>query len=942
MVMVKLDSATQARHEITNQLIQEWVMKVSGFLGADGEEFAGDLDQLVRDLEADYNVHVGAWNSLADDGDHVKWLEERKNGGASWPFWERYERYLRDHQGLPPASVRSIDAITDDILGRLEAPDRPGPWDRRGLVAGQVQSGKTGNYTGLIAKALDSGYKLVVVLAGVHNSLRSQTQARIDEGILGFDTRNNLRFDQTEESHLIGVGRLGGKYLPVSSFTSSKQTGDFSLSVAKNIGVAVGGNDPIVLVVKKNKSILTNLYKWATHLRRETDPATGKAIVRGVPVLVIDDEADHASVDTNAPKRGQDPEEVDPTAINGLIRKFLDTFEQTAYVAYTATPFANIFMSPDKQHRDAGEDLFPRSFIVNLPAPSTYIGPARVFGLQEDELNSIDAVDALPIVRDVEDYDDWLPDGHASDTVIGDDLPSSLREAILAFLVGGAIRRLRGQGAKHNSMLIHVTRFTKVQSQVSLQVADELLDMRDRIVLGEGNNPELRRAAEELFHRDYVPTTTEILATTDVAHLAGELPSFDEVWTEMAVIAERTRVHTVNGTSADALEYVDHPDGLSVIAIGGDKLSRGLTLEGLSVSYYLRASKMYDTLMQMGRWFGYRAGYLDVCRLYTTEHLVRWYASITSAAEELQTEFEAMAAIGRSPEDFGLRVRKHPGGLLVTSPAKLRHSATVSVSYSAAVAETVTFAKKFAHNNWLQFERMLISLGLPPDRETAALQVWQSVAPEVVLGFLDGYKADDAAVQAQPKVLAEYIRARVVDSELTSWTVAVADVKGGPESPTISGIKFGLTSRTGLEVTPARYAVRRIGSPRHEILNLQQGTEEWDELLRLTTEAWQASTRKKKAANPPSVPSGLFERHSRPATQGLLIIYPLDPKRAMTGCEGRDPDPKEVLDGHTPLVGFLISLPASTNAEPVSYQVNRVFWDQEYAAFDEHDEEEPE
>ncbi len=417
-----------------------------------------------------------------------------------WAFWERYERFMREQQGLPPASVTSVADTTDDILARLEAPDRPGAWDRRGLVAGQVQSGKTGNYIGLMTKALDSGYKLVVVLAGVHNSLRSQTQARIDEGILGFDTRKNLRFDQAEGSSMIGVGRVGGRFLPVNSFTSSKQNGDFNLGVARNIGVVVGGNDPIVLVVKKNKSVLTNLYNWATALRKETNPETGRPIVRGVPVLVIDDEADHASVDTNGPKRGQDANETDPTAINLLIRKFLDTFEQSAYVAYTATPFANIFISRDREHRVAGEDLFPRSFIINLPAPSTYLGPARVFGLQGGGPAATEQVDPLPIVRNVTDYDTWLPDGHKADASLQGDLPASLREAMLSFLLGGAVRRLRGQGTKHNSMLVHVTRFTKVQTQVADQVQATLEDFRDRLQFGEGNNPILRAAALDALH----------------------------------------------------------------------------------------------------------------------------------------------------------------------------------------------------------------------------------------------------------------------------------------------------------------------------------------------------------------------------------------------------------------------------------------------------------
>ncbi len=945
MVMVKLDAVKHSGGDLTTDLIRDWVGKLADLLDVGGEDDTGDLEQLVRDLEADYNVHVGLWTSLSDDGDHVRWLDERQ-AEIKWSFWERYERFMREHQHLPPASVKSVDETTDDILGRLEAPDRPGPWDRRGLVAGQVQSGKTGNYTGLVAKALDSGYKLVVILAGVHNSLRSQTQARIDEGVLGFDTRNNLRSDQTEGSSLIGVGRIGGAFLPVNSFTSSKQNGDFSLAVARNIGVQVGGNDPIVLVVKKNKSILNNLYKWATALHKETNLETGRPIVRGVPLLVIDDEADHASIDTNGPKRGQDPDETDPTAINGLIRRFLDTFEQSGYVAYTATPFANIFISRDREHRVAGEDLFPRSFIVSLPAPSTYVGPARVFGLEGDGTTAAEQVDRLPIVRPVRDYDVWLPDGHKSKDTLGGGLPASLREALVAFLVAGAVRRIRGQGAMHHSMLVHVTRFTQVQQEVAEQVAATLADFRDRLELGEGANPVLRETARALYERDHVPTTREILETDDVAPLASEMPCFDDVWHELGPVAARTQVHVTNGTSQDALGYVEHPEGLSVIAIGGDKLSRGLTLEGLSVSYYLRASKMYDTLMQMGRWFGYRPGYLDVCRLYTTPHLAGWYAAITAAAAELQAEFEAMAAVGRSPEEYGLRVRQHPGGLLVTSPSKLRNSTSIKISYAGTITEAVSFPKASSvrKRNWAQLEALTASLGARYSHEVG-LDVWRDVSPDTVVAFLEGYVPDPATVRTQPRALTDYIQSRLADGELVSWTVAIANVSAPPATAwRVGDRKLGLTRRSAQEVTDQRYSVRRVGTPVHEVIDLEKGSDRWEECLRLTEAAWAASTRRNKSASPPSLPGGMFERLSRCPRKGLLLVYPLDPAAAAAESDPGDGWPSErpsgPRGGEVPFVGFAVSFPASERAAPVSYQVNEVFWEQEYGGLSAEGEDE--
>ena len=879
-----------------------------------------------------YNVYIPGANALGDDDGHEPWLDARKDE-FEWSFWERYTRFLSLEGTMPPASLTRLDTITEDILGRLEVPDRPGPWDRRGLVAGQVQSGKTANYIGLIAKAIDAGYKLIVVLAGVHNSLRSQTQARIDEGILGFDTRNQLRFDQQGNAR-IGVGTIGGRFLPVNSFTSSKQGGDFSLSVARNIGVAVGGNDPIVLVVKKNGSILKNLHKWATALRQEVDPTTGKPIVRGVPVLVIDDESDNASVDTNGPKRGQDPEDVDPTKINGLIRTFLNTFEQTAYVAYTATPYANIFIPSDADHPDAGKDLFPSSFIVNLPASSSYIGPARVFGLEANDAAGIEAIDPLPIVRNIDDYDEWVPDGHKVDAEVGDTIPHSLQVAVLSFLIGTTIRKLRGQHDKHNSMLVHVTRFTRIQATVANQVQDFLDDVRDRVTFGEGANPAIRELIRQTFETDHLPTSSAMATIPDVNDMVGEVPSFESVWAELPKVVTKTQVHIVNGTSSDALEYVDHPEGLTVIAIGGDKLSRGLTLEGLTVSYYLRASKMYDTLMQMGRWFGYRPGYLDLCRLYIPPLLERWYAFITAANEELQAEFEAMAAVGRTPELFGLRVRQHPSGLLVTSPTKQRHAISLQISYSGTIIETVTYAKRHAAKNWERLAELVTSLGSTDDTQSGLL-VWRDRRSDLVLEFLAGYGADAAASKALPSILSQYVQSRVSDNELTSWTIALADVdQAGAVLRDVGPRKIHLTHRRELVSEPNRFTIRRLVSPRHELVDLDRNSAAWEEALEHSIEAWEASTRKKKRQEAPDVPSGVFARQARSPENGLLILYPLNPKPAITKAPG------EILDGSIPLVGFAISFPGSDRAAPIEYKVNTVYWESEFASyFDDEDDE---
>jgi hypothetical protein len=885
-----------------------------------------DRDALQRDVESSFNVFIADANLMSDDDDHEPWLELAREQ-IDWRFWKRYRQYQLTVNRMPPSAVDKIDDVTDMILGRLESAKRPGSWDRRGLVAGQVQSGKTGNYIGLICKAIDAQYKLVIVLAGIHNSLRAQTQARVDEGVLGFSTEKALRADKAGTG-LVGVGHQGFFY--VNSFTSRKENGDFNLRVAESIGVAVGGNDPVVLVVKKNKSVLTNILKWATSLTAVEDPATGRKVVQNVPLLIIDDEADQASVDTNGPKRGAD-DEYDPPVINGLIRKLLNQFQQSAYVGYTATPFANIFIDPEVEHEAAGQSLFPRSFILSLPAPSNYVGPSRVFGLKEDVTRSIDPLEPLPMVRRINDWEAWIPDKHKKDFIPGA-MPASLKEAISAFVISVAVRRWRGQTGKHNSMLVHVTRFTAVQKHVRQQVQDELERVATRLRHGDRMIDSVWLAARELYEQDYLVTGRQFVAADDVGDQIGPLPTWDTMAPGLAEAASLIGVREVNGTVKDSLDYVEHPDGLNVIAVGGAKLSRGLTLEGLSVSYYLAGSRMYDTLMQMGRWFGYRPGYLDLCRLYTTDELARRYALITGAAEELYREFDYMVALGSSPRDFGLRVQQHPDGLMVTAPNKMKTAQLLSMSFAGNLSETVLFetGSRTRQNNWDALERLVRAMPQPVDPEEAKKMgaggsyVWKGVPASVVTDFLDAYITHPDAHKVQPKALRDYIIGRATDqpSELTDWWVLLANsTSEAAKEVDIAGRPTRLTKRsrhTGQEIAGdmGRFPIRRLVSPPHERIDVVKGTPAYEEALRVTAKMWANSPRKDlRERAEPTEPAGVACRDVRPAKRGLLLLYPLSADEA----------PAEVREGR-PFVGFALSFPGSEHAKPVNYQVAKDVW----------------
>ena len=733
-----------------------------------------DVDTLVRELEANLNVVVGSASTLTDDSsDHLPWLADRR-ASIEWKFTKRYQRFLKERRGWALPTLQRSDDLTDRVLGLIEDPERPGAWDRRGMVVGEVQSGKTSNYIELICKAADAGYKFIVVLTGTTNSLRAQTQLRFDEGFLGWDTRLNLALDARNKR--VGVGTLLGEpLLRAIPSTNAEERGDFNLRVANQFNVRLGG-DPVIMVVKKYGSVLRNLTRWV----RSMSPVGPREPMPNTPILVIDDEADFASVNTR-PASPDDDE--DPTAINRRIRELLNAFEQRVYVGYTATPFANIFIYPDQDAGRYGRDLFPRDFLINLPVPSNHVGPTKVFGLPEGPDDGVGPVPALPLVRILNDHQDQIPNVHRSNLTIGE-LPASLTNAMKAFILACAARAARGQQGMHNSMLIHVTRFVDVQSQVADLVRFELRDLQNRIRYGDGDSP--NRITDQLramWLEDFVPSSRAVARLYPDLMLGCAEVSWEAVQATLVEASQRIQVKVINGAARDVLDYWDHPEGLSAIAIGGDKLSRGLTLEGLSVSYYLRASRMYDTLLQMGRWFGYRPGYVDLCRLYTTDELRDFYSHITMATDELRQEFDLMADRGMTPSEFGLRVRSHPAGLVITAANKMRNGTSMTVSYSAGITETISFdrAPDVNRRNHERYSRFVASLG-SSDRLRTGNRIWREVSGEDVADLLTDINVHPGSRKARGDYIARYIRSQNSLGGLVNWTVVLVSNRRGDSS----------------------------------------------------------------------------------------------------------------------------------------------------------------
>lgn len=874
-----------------------------------------DKELLKNTLLANHATQIDDFKILEGRERRMPWLKEFKaNQSTDWDFWTRYVMYLKKDKHFPDAVIAHLDALTDEILDHLFNPQMENVQiDKKGLVVGQVQSGKTANYTGLICKAADAGFNFIVVLAGIHNNLRSQTQTRLDEGFLGFDTQYVRKYEEGL-SQKIGVGCYKGfKHAIANSITTSEEKGDFTQRRADSLGINFDTPTPFLLVVKKNVSVLKRLYAWL-----HTHAGDGKITTKSL--LVIDDEADNASINTNK-------KEFDPTKINQQIRQIISQFAKSAYVGYTATPFANIFIPL------ANDDLFPRDFIINLPAPDNYIGPEKVFGTSmiPDESND----DLLPIVRTIDDYSGFVPEKHKKNDPLPmyNQIPDSLRTALKCFIITCAIRMARGQGNKHNSMLIHITRFRIWQNAIK-ELVEKLfgyykseIEAGDPIVL-----EELRCIFEEdtPLYKSYKTVTEEIKASSfkDI-DTRIKVHTWDEIKPLLFKAVQKIEVKSINGSSGDVLTYYEHEEtGVSVIAIGGDKLSRGLTLEGLSISYFLRASKMYDTLMQMGRWFGYRPGYVDLCRLFTSPELNGWFRHITMASEELRAEFNYLAEARSTPDKYALKVRSHPGCLQITSLSKMRYTNNVQVSWASRLVETYQLqmdAHVRADN--LRYTEDLLSPLPEPERPDGHKEcfLWRGVPLEDILDYFHKFKVGKQLVKVNFDLICEYIETLAQSGELTEWNVALMSKSVCERgSHFIFAEKYDANNflRTAASDTRSgnnseSYYIRKnhiVGDRTDEFMDLDKTTLE--EALKVTIE-------RKKNTNKPwkeSYPApDIVREEYRPRTQPFLMIYPLNPR----GADNSLPD------NSIPFIGLVIAFPSTSRTDMAySYVVNQV---EEYA-----------
>ncbi len=753
---------TEEEFRKTAYLMRE---RMAGFYPVSDSEF----DDILSELRSSVTVRMDVGIFINDKNTrHQSWLLSRK-ADLDFFFWERYKKYLGEIKHWNPRVIASLDKVSDEIVDLLGDPQSKESFQRRGLILGDVQSGKTANYTAISNKAADAGYRVIIVLAGMMENLRKQTQSRLDEEFSG--RRSEYFLDPKAGMEIknvpVGVGRFGDQKR-IAAFTSVSKDFDKNILRSNNLNLE-SVSDPVVFVVKKNKQILMNLIRWLSGNSRNNE--TKKIML---PMLLIDDEADNASVNTKS-------EDDSPTAINKCIRQLLKEFNRASYLGITATPFANIFINPETEDEMIGDDLFPRDFIYSLASPSNYIGADRIFGEESDYSNVL-----IPLRQD--EMEQFFPFGHKKSLEV-DALPPSMYEAIGYFLLANTVRDLRGDNSAHRSMMIHVSRFTKVQNSI-VEIINEWLcqvqsDVRNYAKLSE----------EE---REEIPTLHKLHKIWCRHHLdEASKKDWDDICRNYLYHAVApVVVRAVNQKSgAASLNYFSHQNGgLRVIAVGGNSLSRGLTLEGLMVSYFYRKSQMYDTLLQMGRWFGYRPNYEDLFRIWISEEAIDWYGYITRAADELKDEIFKMQQANQTPKEFGLKVRQDPNSLIATARNKMRSAELVScpVTVSGKLLETPRLKADLnvLEANEEAFKKFVDQLeNCGTLDKTQKDYYWRGVPKDLVVQLLDEFEAHPWHLSFQGKALAEYIDKKMDDE---TWdAVLVTDGKGS-EYP--GGLKYG--SRT--------------------------------------------------------------------------------------------------------------------------------------------------
>ena len=1012
LISAEFQLKTPAHAEIKNLFpeIKEKIKNIAAILSypkVDEATLQSYYEMATREYISLNPIEIDPCSSLTKKG-FKTWLTQERESEIKWDYTDRYFQLLGDN-GRADTVINETRRSSRDIVEKLGDPKSNRKFYVKGLVVGEIQSGKTESFNAVINRAIDSGYGLIIVLSGIMEDLRSQTQKRIENDVVGTGVTDE-ELDLKGTKGVGWVSRFGEQgdteVKAVASITSYKT--DFKKALAEADFTLDFKN---ILVCKKNDGVLKNLIIWLhdfLDLEKE-----GK---HDLPLLLVDDEADNASLN-NQGSKGREY----ASKINGHIRALLDLFNRKTYLGYTATPFANVLQDRnDHPERDwqikyklAGEtrekslsqvdNIFPDDFIVLLKPPTNYIGAKQIFETVEPILNH--ANEKIPLVEAVSDHIDDFPariyENDSGETVgvenysnkdewnekVGEfesyidintyreykrntrsakptdhfpkNLPQSLKDAIMCFILAIAVRESRKRTMhdsvlynSHNSMLIHVSRFSIWQNTTKKLVEDYVKDISSS---ASNDNPSSEDSVYFEFERIWYRYYAEI-----VDSIANFLPTgyVDDFMTPIIFeslkkyIPEAVRgleVKAINSITKDKLEYPKR-NPKKIIAVGGNRLSRGFTLEGLTVNYFIRTTNYSDTLLQMGRWFGYRLGYLDTCKLFTTQDSIDKYNSTTRCIEELEDEFRKMESKDKTPQSFILRVRKHPGVLKITRPSILKNSIDVKWSYQDHLEMTTSFdvRKVKMEKVWSSFKQETAPLFRCCEEKPVLNLITHKITGDDINKLLK--KENNFIEKAHVNSMIKFIELCTKNNKLTKWTIAIKTT-GNSRAPsgkgTLSPEESNLPKPVGLAIRRGPRGPRqdnhrrlflgdeRIFKATGKSANIVSSNKDFSLLLTddeikdaekefrkdrkeyyLKKDSTLTEEEARKKADKVNVPERVYRERMK-EDEGLLVIYLFDSYYSFNQ-DIEDPEFKELVENegynlNIPIVGYAIGFPPIEN-----------------------------
>ena len=939
-----------------------------GYPQVSDEKFKQLFEAAIR--ESRHKKQAGMTPSVSLVGKEArqkKWLDAERIQKLGWNdssdlqvYRNRYMSYLAT-RGRSDKYIEETKRSSLEIVKKLGDPKSNSSFDIRGLVVGNVQSGKTENFNAVINSAIDVGYDLIIVLSGIMEDLRRQTQLRIEKEVEG----------KYVEGKFIGVGHIAS-YGPRGLFPdvqpiiipTSTET-DFTRHL---LGADFSLNNKNILVCKKNTGVLKNLLLWLHGYLNEN-----KEKIK-IPLLIIDDEADNASLN-NLGEKGINYSSI----INGHIRAILGLFDKKTYVGYTATPFANVLQDRNRASeekwtiKDQGKNycfdqvrsLFPTDFIELLFPPSNYIGAKHFFETNSEAIKKIaplivvidDHLEAFP-ARLTPDRQPTNEKAGVSRAACKDDkfplfIPASMKEAVMCFVVSTAIRISRKSSMRdtkfyqpHNTMLIHISRFITWQSQTKKLVSEYVdklkFDLDNDLPAGEKT---IYLEFERIWYKyySYVMDNIGDYLPDDYDDDFLTPRSFEDIKPLLIEAIKNIEVKAINSLPPrDQLIYPDNEEK-KYIAIGGNRLSRGFTLEGLTINYFVRNTDFADTLLQMGRWFGYRPGYIDCCKLFTTEDALNKYDQVTATIEDLEQKFIDM---NRDPENtpatYRLRVLKHPGYLKITRSSILRNTKEIKCSFSDHMIQTTKFkiVNLGINKAWDAFGNFVMS------RRDRFEEITNGKGEVEYLSFKSTNAEDLFALFKLPNSFADlpfdfanlesFIRACNNENKLKNWTIAIRVSGDGHDinlkSLGFSSIDAGMTIRSGPQ-EGTRFRKKFIdekvfvaGGASANILSggdfrIALDKTKSDEAVRDFKKQFEIEYRKShpncreeeilRSVKEAKAPEKVY-RHKMTEQEGVVVIYLIDAKQIFKYKETPIPELSNLentIETNIPLVGYAIGIP---------------------------------